>query len=384
MKVVLVHRKNWPYKGPSSSFSTFNAHALARNGVETHLLVGEGSTEPVEKVIKEYYGLIAHPNLHIHRIPKFAVGPLSSSKPFYWQAYRKAVQLIKGGPTDAISTRDPGFLPYLLKVRKKTGTKAYYETHNYFMEINREATQKGDLTAKTKYHKLEKTYVPQLDGLFCLLSPQAELYAQHIPTTRIHVAHPGVPSYKKPDQHLFSHQRIAYIGSLQEQRDFQTLFKAISLMKHTPAKFMIIGGRPNEMDYVNALIDEAGIRDKTEITGWVSYTKLESLLNTVSLGVVPMKDSLYNRALTAPMKIFDYLSRGIPVVAADLPSAREFLRNGKDGVFYPAGNAIKLAEVLDQVLTDEQAWSTYSQNAAERADSLTWDRRARQLIEVFS
>jgi glycosyltransferase involved in cell wall biosynthesis len=65
--------------------------------------------------------------------------------------------------------------------------------------------------------------------------------------------------------------------------------------------------------------------------------------------VLPLEDNSFGRQFTSPLKLWDYLSTGIPIVAADLPTVREIA--GDRPFYYPPGDvpgmvaAIRLALV---------------------------------------
>lgn len=383
--MIWVHRQFWPSASPSSAFSTNNARALAEAGVETHLIVGNGAPDrETSEVLENHYGLSTHPNLHIHRINKLFIGPLSSSKPFYWQAYQRIQKIRKSAPVDSVATRDAGFLPFLSKLKQRHRLKVFYETHNYFMDISSHPDLRENLKSRKKYHEIEKKHLDNMDGLFCLLSPQAELYGKHVDANKIHVVHPGLSKTFEANPDAYEEKKIAYIGGLQEQRDFEVLFQAIHQLKKKEARLLIIGGREAEMERIKNLLQEAKIGERTQITGWIGKPEIRKHLEKVSIGVVPMKDKFYNRYLTSPMKIFDYISRGIPVVAADLPSSREFLDENKDALFYQPGDAASFADALDQLLSDQELWAHLSEGALKKASIMSWSHRAELLKKIVS
>ena len=50
------------------------------------------------------------------------------------------------------------------------------------------------------------------------------------------------------------------------------------------------------------------------------------------MAVVPLPDVLMSRYFTSPLKLFDAMAAGTPLVASDLDSIREILRDGENGV----------------------------------------------------
>jgi glycosyltransferase involved in cell wall biosynthesis len=60
-----------------------------------------------------------------------------------------------------------------------------------------------------------------------------------------------------------------------------------------------------------------------EHVGTISYAELPAFLSSLDVGIVPSRASEYAQS-SFPMKFFEYLAAGIPVVATDMPSLLEF------------------------------------------------------------
>ena len=359
---------------------TFNASSLSKIGVETHLIVGKGTGGPVQKILPEYFGIAPSEKLQVHLLPVFKF----SSAIFYVLATFKILFLSKQGAVQAVISRDPGFLPYLVLLKKWSGVAAFAECHNYYWETTDDEDMLQVLRQRKKYSSVEQKWLPKLDGLICILTPMAALYKKHLPPEKVHVALPGtLPSKKnyRPEKKPVFY--IGYIGSLQAQRDFETLFRALKKIKVPKVKLLIIGGRKKEMPLLKKLMEANQVKDMVEITGWLPYAMVREQMERLSVGLVPMKDNLYNRALTAPMKIMDYLSFGLPILAADLPSAREFVGNDGAGIFYTPGDADKLAEKIDYLATRMDVLSEMAKAARKRAEAMSWENRASLQVDIL-
>ncbi|HEX5632422.1 MAG TPA: glycosyltransferase [Gemmatimonadales bacterium] len=377
-RIALVHRRDWPGRGPSPAAVTYNAHALASEGAEVHLFVGQGSDAPPDRTLREHFSLDPIPGLHVHPIGGLVRGAFG----FDLKAYARLVALARRGGLDAIATRDAGFLRWLPSLRRLTGARVYYETHNVLIAPEGRISEFKFTGKRRRHPALERRYVPRLDGVICILESQAELYAAHVARERLHVVHPGGPEPRAGVPDRFRRRKLGYVGSLEpDRRDLETFFAGVAALP-CRAPLVIIGGQGKAVGRAQAGLEQAGIADRTEITGWVSPAEVDRRLAEVSVGVMPMEDSFYNRYLTAPMKLYDYWSRGIPVVAADLPSVREFMPEGEGGLFYTPGNARSLAAALERLLCDEATWQACSVSALRLAERGTWRARARRLLAL--
>jgi glycosyltransferase involved in cell wall biosynthesis len=105
--------------------------------------------------------------------------------------------------------------------------------------------------------------------------------------------------------------------------------------------------------------------------GVVPYGALPARLARCRALVLPLEDNSFGRQFTSPLKLWDYLATGIPIVAADLPTVRDAA--GDLPFYYPAGDRVGLAAALRAALA-----------AGPRPRRLrTWDDRAAELEAVL-
>ncbi len=86
--------------------------------------------------------------------------------------------------------------------------------------------------------------------------------------------------------------------------------------------------------------------------------------------------------LTAsPLKLFEYMAAGRPIVLRELPALREIL--GDDGVYFPAGDAAALTAALTDLASDSAHAARLGQAAAARAAAYTYRARAARVLDVL-
>ena len=382
MHIVISHRNEWPRMHPAASFGIFNALALAKQGVETVFIVSKANNKTDEENLRTFFGLQPHKNLHIAGRKKWKISKIKSSLPFYLHSYRKIIKLSRKTHVDAIISRDIGFIRYMAKIRKKTGIPVFYETHNFFMEETPHTSSKGQMRTFKKNHKKEKKYIPRLSGMFHLIEPQKKLYQKHFPNQNSFVVHPGIIDVFEPEIPVGERKKISYIGDMSEKRDIPLLLEAFRKAGLSGYKLVLVGGKKAEIPGLKKLIQEMKLNGKVDITGWIPYKELEKMLPEFALGIVPMKDIFYNRYLTAPMKVFDYMSHGIPVLSADMPSVREFVEEEKHGMFYRSGDVEDLSEKLKKILASADSLNRMSENIIEKAKTMLWEKRAERIKQI--
>lgn len=113
--------------------------------------------------------------------------------------------------------------------------------------------------------------------------------------------------------------------------------------------------------------------------GRIPHEKIAALLTACDGAVVSFPEDLaYARAMS-PLKLFEYLAAGMPIIAPDLPNLREVL-DESCALFVPLGNADALAAAMKSLRSDAALHSRLAAAAAKRASAYTWDARAERLL----
>jgi glycosyltransferase involved in cell wall biosynthesis len=382
VRIVYLNKVHLDSALPAVNFTLFNAYALAEAGADCFLFAQKSAADLEERKLLESFCLTPLPTLHLHILPEKRHLGLKTNQWFYLKAFRRIKALHQARRLDAVISRDPGALPYLARLKSKTGIAVFYQPHNFYVDL----AVRSDVNPKNarKYHLLEKKFIPQMTALLCLQESQAGWFKKYFPAMHVLVAKPGLMKIEPPENDRYANRLIGYVGSLQLKKGIETLLQAMLLLKHRGFKLVLVGGRnPEEMSPVQQRVRELGLSDAVEITGWIAYSKAESYLDKMTVGVIPLQDTFYNRYLTAPNKLFDYLSRGVPIVAADLPAIRDFLADESAGAFFQPEHAEGLAKALLAVLADAQRYQQYGEKARKLAQQYLWKEQAQAMLKLI-
>jgi glycosyltransferase involved in cell wall biosynthesis len=143
---------------------------------------------------------------------------------------------------------------------------------------------------------------------------------------------------------------------------------------------VLIGDGPELAATKQAAAGLAGIT----FTGALSHSAMPACLAAASIGVAPFDvDAHAPLALDfywSPLKVFEYMASGLPVVAPDIPRLRHIVRPQQDGILYDPSGADGLADALTRLADDEPLRRAYGQAARQHVVAeFGWDVHCRAL-----
>lgn len=172
---------------------------------------------------------------------------------------------------------------------------------------------------------------------------------------------------------------VLYTGHLYAWKGVDTMVRAASLLTQG-ADIICVGGMDDDVARYRKEIARRGLTN-IHFLGHVRNGFVPKYLKAADVLVLPNSAiSQESVKYTSPMKLFEYMASGVPIVASDLPSIREIL-NERTAVFFTPDDAASLAEKLQELLKDSVRAQSISKRAHSEVQQYSWDNRAKRIIE---
>ncbi len=364
-------------------------HALAMRGHRVDLVVRPDTAMPARDPF-EYYGVPPAAGLHVERAP--VAGPAAARRLGYlaFAAGRAAGR----DRADVIMTRDLGVASLLLRLPRSLRAPVVYESHGYAPDVavalpRLVATASAPGAGKLRRLAAREAMVwHRADGYVTITAALAEdLAARFGSRERVAVVPDGVriaasraPGRREPS----GDPVVAYAGHLYAWKGVDVLLDALARVPE--ARGLIVGGHAAEPDLARLRTHAGtlGIANRVTFTGLVAPARVPELLETATVLALPNPASAISTRFTSPLKLFEYMSAGRPIVASDLPAIREVLHDGVDGLLVEPGDADALARAIRRLIADPALAARLAAAALEAAPQYSWDRRAERLEAVFA
>lgn len=160
----------------------------------------------------------------------------------------------------------------------------------------------------------------------------------------------------------------------------------VAIVQRCPeAQLVVVGrGENGEERELLRLAERAGIARAINYRGWVAPDHIPSIIAAADLALVPMDDTLINRA-RGLAKLLELMAAGLPIVAGSVGQVAEYIEDGRSGMLVPPHDAAALARAALLLLSDADRRARLGGAARERiAQHYTWDLLAVQAERAYA
>jgi len=175
---------------------------------------------------------------------------------------------------------------------------------------------------------------------------------------------------------------IGYIGTLDFHKQLGVLIDVFyELIKTNPNLYLIIIGDGPALVKLTGQVNNLNLTQNVELRGWLPHEDINENLNCFDLAVHHYANTYMN-----PLKIFEYLSAGLPVIAPNIPSVRAIFRDRED-LLITGSSHEELKSALNEILTDNYLRMKLSNNQYlihEIEGNYTWKKYTDRIIKNIS
>jgi glycosyltransferase involved in cell wall biosynthesis len=174
---------------------------------------------------------------------------------------------------------------------------------------------------------------------------------------------------------------VMYTGHFYEWKGVEILLRAASQLD-SETEVCLVGGK------------DADIKRIFESGKGLSWTNIKMIpfqppalvakfQQAADVLVVPnISASADSSYYTSPLKLFQYMAAGRPIVASDLPSLRTVL-NSQNAYLVRPDDPLALAQGIREALADNQEAARRTERAQEEVKQYTWEKRADRILNFI-
>jgi glycosyltransferase involved in cell wall biosynthesis len=175
--------------------------------------------------------------------------------------------------------------------------------------------------------------------------------------------------------------KVGYTGSLHKGKGMEVM--ALLAKEAQDFDFHVVGGSTEQVKSWQA----SNLSSNLFMHGHVPHGELGFYLAAFDILIAPYRAKTTAKAgrdisrWMSPMKIFEYMAAGKPILASDLPVIREVLQDGENALLVPPDNPKAWLAALDR-LKDEGLRKSLSQKAYDDlTGKYSWQKRASVVLK---
>jgi glycosyltransferase involved in cell wall biosynthesis len=144
---------------------------------------------------------------------------------------------------------------------------------------------------------------------------------------------------------------VCFVGNLAPWQGVEYLVKAApSILSRSPeCRFLIVGDGVMKDDLIK-LCRELGVEDRFIFTGVVAYDRVPLYINASDICTAPFIFARNAKIGLSPLKLYEYMACGKPVVASNISGVSDLLEASEGGLPILPENPSALAEGVLQLL----------------------------------
>lgn len=176
---------------------------------------------------------------------------------------------------------------------------------------------------------------------------------------------------------------IGYVGLFMTMGMEKGISTMIDSLEYLPEDCMMIfvGGKPNEIKHYTEVAKSKNVIDRCIFVLMQDFSNVVRYEKVMDVLVIPYPDKPHFRQYGFPMKIYEYMASGVPIIYTRLELLEEVASDCAYGV--EADSPKALANAVTDIYGDRAKSKKYSLQALEKVKNYTWKERARNIINRF-
>lgn len=193
--------------------------------------------------------------------------------------------------------------------------------------------------------------------------------------------HIGEPDAALPAQYML------YFGAMQAWQGIDTLLKSLRYLEDkTQLKLVICSAHHSkQVKSIEKFIEKSGLEKRIIWRHQLSKEKLNQVIEHALFSIAPLAECSRNLIQgCSPLKIFESMACGTPVIASDIPVVREIIEEDISGKLFRPGRPADLARCVRVLLDYPEHRLALGRNARQLIlERHQWAQKHKELGEIY-
>lgn len=180
---------------------------------------------------------------------------------------------------------------------------------------------------------------------------------------------------------------IVYSGHLYKGRGIKLIISLAKVLKEI--KFLIVGGNKNDITFYSLQV--VGLSN-IQFLGHQNQETLHYFLLSADILLMPYERSIKvagenstdTSKYASPLKMFEYMATGRPIISSDLPVLQEVLKNFKNSIILPYEDLIAWKNAILLLKNKPELAKKLARKAKEDVKEFIWEKRASKIVNFYN
>lgn len=272
---------------------------------------------------------------------------------------------------------DPDFLPFALILRVLTKHKVVYDVHEDYPK---------DMLVKTWLPKWKRFFfsygVGLLEKIFmkfghAVVSATDNIAARFDGLGKFSIAVKNYPIVNPLELDRLNRSGYCYIGSISENRGIKELLNIAM-----DCDGLVLAGSFTDVNLEQSIRKSEGWL-RIEYRGYVDAKERDSIMNNSAVGLLMIKEiPTFEEAL--PVKLFEYMERGLPVLCSNLNVAAKIIRQNNCGIICDFNDHNNIINSLQKLLENSDLSIEMGLNGRRAIiREYSWEKEYNKLTKLY-
>lgn len=276
---------------------------------------------------------------------------------------------------------DPELIPIGKKLRR-AGCKVVFDSHE---DVPMDILTKDYIPALLRgvvsrsYALYERIQCRNFDGVVAATPFIRDRFLQINPNTVDVCNYPALRDWPEVPDWSLRRDEVAYVGGIAEIRGVRQMVDAIYNLKDVRLN---LAGRFNDDRLYREMLAHPGWSLVNDL-GFLDSKQVLGTLNRSKAGLVVLHP-VRSYIDAQPVKMFEYMAAGIPVIASDFPLWREIIERNDCGICVAPNDPEAIAQAIRRIVDEPETARRMGENGRRAVvDRYNWASEEKKLITLY-
>lgn len=273
--------------------------------------------------------------------------------------------------------------------------KLVFDIHEYNAEIITEGSTipkifrpaiKKIIEKIDRYIAVKSDYIITVDDNLCNIYKK---YNKNCVSIQNFINFESINNNKELDSNYFKRKdNIVYLGGLSEKRGIFKIIETAKKLKEKGIrnKILFVGGFSNESEKNKTLklIEKYNLEDMIKFVGKVPYEQVPKHLKQSIIGLLILQPSERYLKGSYPVKLFEYMYYGLPVIASNFYGIKEIIQKEKCGILINPKDTDEITNAITNLIKKPEKIKQMGQKGRKAViEKYNWNDESKKLESVY-